>query len=289
MSQLTAKKRRTFGSTAREVPALGQGTWKMEQDDRRSSQAALRAGIDLGLTHIDTAELYGSGRVEELVGEALEGSSRLRSELFLVSKVMPSHADYAGTLRACEQSLKRLRTDYLDCYLLHWPGSHPLEDTFAAFEKLRGDGKIRSWGVSNFDEDELDHALAIVGPNKIACNQVLYHLAQRDIEYAVVPWCRAHGVAVVGYTPFGRTSFPPTGKPGSVLESTAARYGATPRQVALAFLTREPDLFAIPKTSNAAHVRENAEAERISLEAADIAAIDAAFPKPRRRKGVPML
>ncbi len=268
------------------MPVFGQGTWQMEGDDRKSAVAALKAGIDLGLTHIDTAELYGSGRVEELVAEAIAGQ---RDSIYLVSKVMPSNASCAGTVRSCEQSLSRLRTDHLDCYLLHWPGSHPLQDTIAAFEKLREDGKIRSWGVSNFDERELAEALAIAGPSKIACNQVLYHLEQRDIEHAVLPWCAANGVAVVGYTPFGRSSFPPAGAAGKVLSQVAARHGATERQVALAFLTREPCLFAIPKASNPAHVRDNAGAANLELDENDIAAIDAAFPRPRRRSGVPML
>jgi diketogulonate reductase-like aldo/keto reductase len=268
------------------VPVFGQGTWQMEGDDRKGAIVALRAGIDLGLTHIDTAELYGSGRVEELVAEAIAGR---RDELYLVSKVMPSHANRAGTIRACEQSLQRLRTDHLDCYLLHWPGSHPLEETIGAFEQLREAGKIRSWGVSNFDVSELQRALEIAGPGKIACNQVLYHLAQRDIENEVVPWCEAHDVAVVGYTPFGRGKFPPSGAGGKTLEQIAKRRGATTRQVALAFLTRSPSMFGIPKASHEAHVRDNAGAKDVTLDANDIAELDAAFPRPRRRSGVPML
>ncbi|MET0390342.1 MAG: aldo/keto reductase [Polyangiales bacterium] len=278
---------RAFGSSGARVPFLGQGTWQMEQDDRRASIAALRTGLELGLTHVDTAELYGSGRVEELVAEAI--ASVPREGLYLVSKVMPSHASRAGTLRACEQSLKRLQTDYLDCYLLHWPGSYPLEETIASFEKLREDGKIRAWGVSNFDVGELEEALAIAGPGKITCNQVLYHLAQRDIEHAVVPWCAQHDVAVVGYTPFGRSGFPPAGPSGRVLTEIAQRHGASPRQVALAFLTRDPHTFAIPKASDAAHVRDNAGAAKVTLTQADIDQLDAAFPRPAPSDGVPML
>jgi diketogulonate reductase-like aldo/keto reductase len=257
----------------------------MEGDDRSAAIAALRVGIELGLTHIDTAELYGSGRVEQLVAEAVAGR---RDELYLVSKVMPSNASRAGTLRACEQSLKRLRTDHLDCYLLHWPGEHPLEDTIGAFETLRQSGKIRAWGVSNFDVPELQSAFDIAGPGKIACNQVLYHLAQRDIEHAVIPWCEAHSVAVVGYTPFGRSTFPPVAG-REVIEDVAARHGATTRQVALAFLTRQACMFGIPKASTAAHVRDNAGAAKLRLDPSDIAALDAAFPRPRQRGGVPML
>jgi diketogulonate reductase-like aldo/keto reductase len=277
--------RRPFGSSGALVPVLGQGTWQMEADDRGAAIAALRVGIDLGLTHIDTAELYGSGTVEELVAEAIAGR---RDELYLVSKVMPSNASRAGTLRACEQSLKRLRTDHLDCYLLHWPGEHPLEDTIGAFETLRESGKIRAWGVSNFDAPLLQRAFDIAGPGKIACNQVLYHLAQREIEHAVIPWCEAHSVAVVGYTPFGRSTFPPSAG-RKLIEEVAARHGATTRQVALAFLTRHASLFGIPKAATSAHVRDNAAAASVALEAADIAALDSAFPRPRKRGGVPML
>src|SRR3954468_19677907 len=221
-----------------DVPVIGQGTWKLHGDEAIET---LRTGIDLGLTHIDTAEMYGT---EEMVAQAIEGR---RDGVFLVSKVLPSNASHKGTIRACEQSLKRLRTDHLDCYLLHWPGSHPLEETIGAFETLREDGKIRAWGVSNFDVSELERALAIAGPGKITCNQVLYHLAQRDIEHEVVPWCEKQKVAVVGYTPFGRSSFPPSGAGGRVLSQIAERRKASPRQVALAFLTRLPSLFAIPK------------------------------------------
>jgi diketogulonate reductase-like aldo/keto reductase len=277
---------RAFGPTGVSIPVLGQGTWQMEGDDRRRAIAALRTGIDLGMTHIDTAELYGSGRVEEMIAEAIACK---RDQLYLVSKVMPSHASHSGTLHACEQSLKRLRTDHLDCYLLHWPGDHPLEETISAFEKLRESGKIRAWGLSNFDAQGLQAAFDIAGPGKIACNQVLYHLAQRDIEHEVLPWCEAHDVAVVGYTPFGRAKFPPSGSGGQALERVAKRHGATARQVALAFLTRLTSLFGIPKASNAEHVRENAGATKVVLDSNDIAELDAAFPKPRRRSGIPML
>jgi diketogulonate reductase-like aldo/keto reductase len=258
----------------------------MENDDRASVVRALRAGLDLGLTHVDTAELYGSGQVEELVAEAIAGR---RDEVFLVSKVIPDNASHKGTLRACEQSLKRLNTDHLDCYLLHWPGQHSLEGTLSAFEELKAAGKIRSYGVSNFDEKELERALAIVGPNRIVCNQVLYHLGERTIEHAVLPWCEAHQVAVVGYTPFGRSRFPPDGNSGDELTTIAERHGKTPRQVALAFLTRRPSLFAIPKASNPEHVRDNAGALGLQLSDAELATIDAAFPLARRRSGVAML
>jgi diketogulonate reductase-like aldo/keto reductase len=269
--------KRRFGGTGVDVPVLGQGTWQMEDDDRAGAIRALRAGLDLGLTHVDTAELYGSGKVEEsIVSEAIAGR---RDEVFLVSKVMPSNASYEGTLAACERSLKRLRTDRLDCYLLHWPGRHPLEDTVRAFEKLVKDGKIRSWGVSNFGVEELEEALSLSGPGRIACNQVLYHLEERTIEHAVIPWCEKHGVAVVGYSPFGNGSFPAPDSPGGqVLASIARAHGATPYQVALQFLVRRPSLFAIPKASREAHVRDNAKAASLKLSAEELARIDAALP-----------
>ncbi|HET8933046.1 MAG TPA: aldo/keto reductase [Polyangiales bacterium] len=279
-------KTKTFGASGVQVSTLGQGTWQMENDNARAAVEALRAGIDLGMTHIDTAELYGSGRVEQdIVSQVIRGQ---RERVYLVSKVMPSHANKKGTLSACEQSLKRLGTDYLDCYLLHWPGRHPLEETIAAFEKLRADGKIRAWGVSNFDVPDLERALAIAGPGKIACNQVLYHLKQRDIENAVGQFCTQNNIAIVGYTPFGRAGFPPAGAGGKALAQIALRYGATPRQVALAFLMREPNFFAIPKASDVAHTGENAGALQLTLDASDLEAIEAAFPRPTSQTSLPM-
>lgn len=275
--------KRVFGSTGVAVPVLGQGTWQMEDDDRASAIRALQAGLDLGMTHVDTAELYGYGEVEMLVAEALAGR---RDEVFLVSKVMPNNATYAGTLQACERSLARLKTDWLDCYLLHWPGPHPLEETLRAFERLREDGKIRSWGVSNFDVDDLEEALAIAGPGRMACNQVLYHLRERHIEHRVLPWCERHGVAVVGYSPFGSGDFPEPGSPdGRVLAEVARAHGASPRQVALAFLVRHRSLFAIPKASREAHTADNAAAARLRLSAKDITRLEAAFaPGPPGRE-----
>ncbi|MDR7555113.1 MAG: aldo/keto reductase [Armatimonadota bacterium] len=268
---------RLFGPTGVSVPVIGQGTWLLERDDRREALAALRRGLDLGATHIDTAEAYGDGAVEELVGEAIAGR---RAEVFLVSKVRPSNASRQGTVRACERSLRRLRTAYLDCYLLHWPGSHPLEDTIAAFEQLVAAGKIRSWGVSNFNEDELAEAVRLA-PGRVACNQVLYHLGERGIEHYVLPACARHGVALVGYSPFGQGAF----RSHPTLEAVARRHGATPRQVALAFLVRQPGTFTIPKAGRVAHVEENARAGALRLADDDIRAIDAAFPPPRPRRG----
>jgi diketogulonate reductase-like aldo/keto reductase len=214
-----------FGNTGRDVSVIGQGTWYIDQGNRRTAVAALRRGIDLGMTHIDTAEMYGDA--ELVVAEAIAGR---RDEVFLVSKVLPSNASHRGTVAACERSLTRLKTDRLDCYLLHWRGSHPLAETVAAFEQLVADGKIRSWGVSNFDADDLDEMLEMAGAGKIACNQVLYHLQERAIEHAVIPWCANHGVAVVAYSPFGHDDFPsPHSKGGEALETVAKRHGASPR------------------------------------------------------------
>jgi diketogulonate reductase-like aldo/keto reductase len=238
------------------------------------------------MTHVDTAELYGSGAVEELVGEAIAGR---RDEVFLVSKVLPHNASRAGTVRACERTLRKLRTDRLDCYLLHWRGSHPLAETFAAMEELRAAGKIRSYGVSNFDVEDLDEALAIVGPGRLACNQVLYHLEERSIEHAVLPWCRDNGVALVAYSPYGSGRFPsPRAAGGRLLAEIAARRGASPRQVALRFLLRDPAVLVIPKTADAAHAVDNAAAGALALDDDDLRAVDAAFPRGRAR-GLPTL
>ncbi|HYO14775.1 MAG TPA: aldo/keto reductase [Thermoanaerobaculia bacterium] len=273
---------RTFGHTGHEVPVIGQGTWNMEKDRRRSAVEAIRRGLDAGMTHVDTAEMYGSGEVEELVGEAVAGR---REEVFLISKVLPQNASRRGTVQACERSLARLRTEFLDCYLLHWRGSHPLADTFAAFEELRQAGKIRSWGVSNFDEEDLAEAVRIAGEGRIACNQVLYHLKERAIEHAVLPTCEEHGIAVVAYSPFGSGRFPKS----PVLSEIADARGATPHQIALAFLTRRPSLFAIPKASDPGHAADNAAAGEIELTPEEVRRLDEAFPLGPRRPGVPTL
>ncbi|HXX70080.1 MAG TPA: aldo/keto reductase [Polyangiaceae bacterium] len=269
---------RSFGNE-RQVAVVGQGTWKMEHDRRDRAIAALRRGLDLGMTHVDTAELYGSGEVEELVGEALAGR---RAEVFLVSKVLPQHASYEGTLRACENSLRRLRTDYLDCYLLHWPGNHPLSETLRAFDRLQRDGKIASWGVSNFDVEDLEEARAIAGADRIACNQVLYHLDERGVEHDVLPWCVRHRVALVAYSPFGAGRFPSDRtERGRNLSEVARDRGATPRQIALAFLLRNPAVLAIPKASTLSHVSENAGGAEIALTDEEIRIVDSAFPRGR--------
>jgi len=278
---------RPFGAEGPAVAVIGQGTWHLEQAERGAALAALRQGLDLGMTHIDTAEMYGSGEAEKLVGEAVLGR---RDEVFLVSKVLPENASARGTVAACERSLLRLGTDRLDCYLLHWRGRHPLAETIAAFQLLQRDGKIRSWGVSNFDADDLAAAEAIAGAGGFACDQVLYHLDERDIEHAVIPWCEAHAVAVTAYSPFGHDRFPaPRSVGGRLLDEIARVLGATPRQVALAFLVRRPHVFAIPKAGSVAHVEENAAAGDLELSAGEIARIAAAFPLRRPLPALPML
>lgn len=277
--------RRPFGPMTHDVAVVGQGTWYIDDAHRPTAVAALRRGLDLGTAHIDTAEMYGDA--ETVVGEAIAGR---RDEVFLVSKVLPSNASRAGTVAACERSLARLRTDRLDCYLLHWPGSHPLEDTFNGFERLREQGKILSWGVSNFDVPDLEAAWKAGGAGRIACNQVLYHLEERVIEHAVLPWCEERGVAVVAYSPFGHGNFPgPRTAGGLVLEEIAGRHGVTARQVALRFLVRRPSCFTIPKASSPEHAAENAGAGALSLTEAELAQIAAAFPLGPRPRRLPML
>ena len=279
--------RRPFGPAAVAVPVIGQGTWNMERDSRAGAVAALRRGLDAGMTHVDTAEMYGAGRVEELVAEAIAGR---RDEVFLASKVLPSNASFDGVLRACEASLRRLRTDRLDLYLLHWPGAHPLERTIAAFERLVRDGKIVQYGVSNFDVAELEEAVRIAGPGRIACDQVLYHLGERGIEHALIAWCARRDVAVVAYSPFGSGRFPAPGSPGGrVLVDVARARAATPRQVALAFLLQQPHVFAIPKAAHAEHALENAGAGALALSPDEERRIDRAFPRGPRRRGLAML
>lgn len=273
---------REFGKTGRNVPVIGQGTWYQHGDRRESAVAALRRGIELGMSHIDTAEMYLSGTAEEWIAEAIDGR---RDEMFLVSKVLPSNASRRGTVAACERSLARLRTDRLDCYLLHWRGSHPPAETVAAFEQLRRDGKILAWGVSNFDVEDLEELHA-----SPACNQVLYHLHERAIEHAVLPWCESHGTALVAYSPFGHDQFPgPRASGGRVLEEIAHAHDATARQVALRFLLRDEAVLAIPKSSNARHVEENAAAGDLKLSQEELDRIAKAFPLGPRPRTLPML
>jgi len=272
--------KRKFGWTGAEVPVIGQGTWMIEGGRETESRAveALRLGLDLGMTHIDTAEMYGDGHTEELVAEAIAGR---RDQVFLVSKVLPSNASFEGTLRACERSLRRLKTDWLDLYLLHWPGSHPIIETMRATEKLVAEGLVRFIGVSNFDVEELKEAERALKNERMACNQVLYHLRERGIERRLLPYCNERRIAVVGYAPFGHGSFPsPRSTGGRVLAEIAKRHGRTPRQVALNFLTRHSCIFTIPKTTQPDRVKENSGCVGWELTADELAAIDHAFPPP---------
>lgn len=275
----------SFGSIKRKVAVIGQGTWYIDRGDRASAIAALRRGLDLGMNHVDTAEMYGTA--EEVVAEAISGH---RDQVFLVSKVLPNNASGSGTIAACEKSLARLKTDRLDSYLLHWRGQYPLEETIAAFEQLQHQGKILSWGVSNFDVPDLEAAWKIADEGRLVCNQVLYHLGERAIEHAVIPWCEKHGVAVVAYSPFGHGSFPgPRTTGGHVLQEIAAAQNATPRQVALRFLVRQPSLFAIPKASSPEHSAENAGTGELQLTEAELAQIDKVFPLGPRPRVLPVL
>lgn len=265
------------------VCALGQGTWEMAEDTRRRADEirALRTGLDLGLTLIDTAEMYGEGEAETLVGEAIAGR---RAEVFLVSKVYPHNASRAGVVAACERSLKRLRTDRIDLYLLHWPGSHPIEETIRGFERLKADGSILCWGVSNFDLDELEEMVAAPGGGGCACNQILYNLSQRGPEFDLALWMAARSMPLMAYSPVDRGALAHNG----ALQAIAGRHDATPAQIALAFLLAQHNVIAIPKAATPAHVEANAKALAIRLDADDMAMIDLAFPPPRRRTRLAM-
>jgi diketogulonate reductase-like aldo/keto reductase len=278
---------RRFGPLDVEVPVIGIGTWQMETDDREAAIRAIQRAIELGMTHLDTAELYGRGDVEELVGEALVGH---RGHVFLASKVMPSHATYAGTLRACELSLRRLRTDHLDLYLLHWREQLPLAETLRALQTLKKDGKIAAWAVSNFDVADLEEAIALVGEKEIACNQVLYHLDERDSEHVLQVFCARHHIAFVGYSPLGSGRFPRAGtKEHDVLARIGRAHGVGPHAVALAFLTRNEGTFTLPKSSRVPHVEALARAGSLVLTPEDVAAIDAAFPLRPPRSELPTI
>jgi diketogulonate reductase-like aldo/keto reductase len=266
------------------VPALGQGTWYMgESAGRRSAEvAALRRGLELGMSLIDTAEMYANGGAEEVVGEAFAGR---RDEVFIVSKVLPQNATRRGTIAACERSLKRLKTDRIDLYLLHWRGSPALADTLAAFDTLMKDHKIRHWGVSNFDADDMDELWSLPGGTACATNQVLYNLSRRGIEYDLVPACRKRRVSIMAYSPIEQGRI----LRQRALKEVADRHGATPAQIALAWLLRQDGTIVIPKSSNDAHVRENRASADVVLSAEDLAALDKAFPPPQGPQALEML
>jgi diketogulonate reductase-like aldo/keto reductase len=269
-----------------QVSAIGQGTWYM--GDRKSEAtreiAALQLGIDLGMTLIDTAEMYADGGAERIVAQAVQGR---RDQVFIVSKVYPYNASKAGVPAACERSLKRLNTDRIDLYLLHWRGSYPLPETVAAFEKLRQEGKIRHWGVSNLDVADMEEIAGCPGGDNCAANQVLYHPASRGIEYELLPWCEKRGVAIMAYSPLAHTTSRLLRSPPLV--AIAQRHGVTPAQVALAWGLRHPHVISIPKASDPGHVRENAAAIDVVLTADDLAGIDAVHRPPGRKQPLDLL
>jgi len=266
------------------VTALGQGTWYMGESRAARPQevTALRLGLELGLTLIDTAEMYADGGAEEVVGEAFAGK---RDDVFIVSKVLPSNATKSGTISACERSLKRLRTDRIDLYLLHWRGGPALADTLDAFAELMQAGKIRHWGVSNFDAGDMEELLGSRRGAAVATNQVLYNLTRRGIEYDLMPACRARKIPIMAYSPIEQGRM----LRNAALKQVAERHGATPAQVALAWLLRQEGIIAIPKTSNAAHMRENRAAAELQLTQADLTTLDKAFPPPKGPRSLEML
>ncbi len=266
------------------IPRLGLGTWRMGENKRgRASEvAALRLGLDLGFTLIDTAEMYGEGGAEEVIAEAIAGR---RDGLFVVSKVYPHNASRAGVVEACERSLKRLKTDTLDLYLLHWRGSHPLAETVAGFDQLARAGKIRRWGVSNLDTGDMEELFGVAGGKACAANQVLYNLGRRGIEAGLLPWSRRHAMPIMAYTPLE----PAAGRAHPALAKIAAARGVSPAQIALAWVLAQDGVLTIPKAGNAAHLRENRAALDIALTREEKAALDAAFPPPKRKVPLEML
>jgi diketogulonate reductase-like aldo/keto reductase len=261
-----------------QVPTLGQGTWMMAARGKRESDIkALRLGIDLGMTLIDTAEMYGEGNVETLVGEAI---ADIRDEIFLISKVYPYNASRRGIIQACERSLERLGTDRLDLYLLHWRGNVPLEETILGFEALRAAGKIRHWGVSNFDTDDMQELTGLAHGNACATNQILYNLSRRGCEFELAPWLRDHKIPLMAYSPVEQGRLLVKG----ALAEVARDHGVTPYQAAIAWLLQKPNVIVIPKSGSDAHVRDNRAAADIVLAPDDLAKLDAAFPPPAKRK-----
>jgi diketogulonate reductase-like aldo/keto reductase len=266
------------------IPVLGLGTWHMGEVTRRRKDevAALRRGLDLGLSLIDTAEMYGDGAAEDLIGEAIAGR---RDEAYLVSKVLPQHASARYVVKACEQSLSRLRTDHLDLYLLHWRGRVPLAETVEGFERLRAAGKIRAWGVSNFDVSDMEELVGPAGGGNVQVNQVLYNLSRRGIEYDLLPWCVSRGIGVMAYSPIEQGRL----LGDEVIAQLAEKYDATPAQIALAWVLRQDRVLAIPKSGNAVHVRDNRAATSIDLSQEDLAALDRQFPPPNGPRPLEMI
>jgi diketogulonate reductase-like aldo/keto reductase len=270
--------------TGETIPALGQGTWEMgESPSRRKDEiAALRRGVELGMTLIDTAEMYGDGKSEQLISEAL---GPVRSDIFLVSKVYPHNGTRSGVKAACERSLKRLQTDRIDMYLLHWRGGEDLPGVVDAFERLKADGKILHWGVSNFDTDDMAELVGLEGGDQCAMNQILYNVARRGPEFDLLPWQREHGIPVMAYSPVDHSRLPKK----SVLDDIASAHGVTIYQVALAWVLAQPDVIAIPKSSNMKHVEDNAKAIDLTLSADDMSRIDETFKPPKSKRSLEML
>jgi diketogulonate reductase-like aldo/keto reductase len=266
------------------VPRLGLGTWRVGESAslREQEIEALKLGIDLGLTLIDTAEMYGNGGAEKVVAEAIKGR---RDEVFIVSKVLPQNSSRAGTIAACERSLKRLNTDRIDLYLLHWRGAYPLRETLAGFQALFREGLIKAWGVSNFDVADMEELLALPGGDAVASNQVLYNLGRRGIEADLLPWCRSHGIPIMAYSPFDQGRI----LRNRTLQSVATRHAASAAQIALAWLLRQRDLMVIPKATDVEHVRENRAALDLDLTKTDLAELDGTFPAPRGSQPLEML
>jgi diketogulonate reductase-like aldo/keto reductase len=274
--------------TGQQIPVLGQGTWGMGEDpaQRKTEVAALQLGLDLGMTLIDTAEMYGEGGAEEVVSEALAGR---RPESYLVSKFYPHHASRQGVVEACQRSLRRLRTDYLDMYLLHWRGSVPLEETLEGLQSLKQSGAILDYGVSNFDTDDMEEIYALPGGSEVATNQVLYNLVHRGTEWDLLPWCRQHQLPVMAYSPIEHAADEQRGMlDHPVVLEIARRHAATPVQIALAWLLQQDNIIAIPKAASPAHVRENRQALDLALTPEDNRQLDQAFPPPHRKTPLAM-
>jgi diketogulonate reductase-like aldo/keto reductase len=267
------------------VPALGQGTWRMGENKKSHADevAALRLGIDLGMTLIDTAEMYGEGGAEKVVADAIDGQ---RDRVFVVTKVYPHNASRTGLPKACERSLKRLRVEVIDLYLLHWRGDVPLTETVETFEQLRSTGKIQRWGVSNFDVEDMKELLATENGTACAANQVLYNLENREIESGLLPWSQKNKIPIMAYSPVGHSRGLLN---NATLKKIAKRHDGTPAQIALAWVLRQPDVIAIPKASSKMHVRENAKSIQINLTKEHLTEIDHAFPPPRSKQPLPML
>ena len=269
------------------IPRFGIGTWRMGEHSpaARAEVAIIKAAIERGVSLIDTAEMYGDGGAEDVIGRAIADAPVARQNLYIVSKVYPHNASHKGTIAACERSLKRLDTDYIDCYLLHWPGEHPIAETIDAFEALKAQGKIRAWGVSNFDVGDMEELVSVASGNNVVTNQVLYNLSRRGVEYSLMPWQRERGISTMAYSPIEQAQLLASPE----LQAIASDISVTPAQLAMAWLLTQPDVIVIPKTTRIARLEENLGALDVKLDAATLASLDAAFPPPRKRTPLAML